>query len=281
LGPAQEDWDYGLDLEIRREVRIDGPALVAELSIPDQARLLLAVLASTGAGSHGTVRWTAWKGTFLAIEGLHEQLSFKVTSRDIGSKLILETVLVLDQDVEPLSCLGATRRGSRLMIERQARTLLDGDGDRLPMVEREFSTSQHAHSPWRVLIDATPDLELSAVDQITVDLNSQLEWLRPALESRNDPIAATLRSQLAAQVARLVADVALDREEEFREYLERNEPQQDSPGDSRTLGDLARSYLELAYPPHVEPIQEAIRERREDRGRYEARFMSLFGEKSE
>ncbi|MFE7773117.1 hypothetical protein ACFU5O_04300 [Streptomyces sp. NPDC057445] len=203
---ALPDWDYQLDLHLRRTVRVDLDRARSQSGLPADTALTLAVV------------WTA-TGSNLSGPGQHVRLAqggtgaveldVRLRGADLGGLLLLDTVLVLAErrsDVRPSS---PRRAGSVLWSDREA-LRLQGDAPQFPMAVIDFSlTSFPDEAAWHLQISGS--LESATMGSLLLLVNERNTVTANAFEraGRPGPVDRIVLSAVYADAARIMIEHAL------------------------------------------------------------------------
>lgn len=232
---ALPDWDYQMDLRLRRTVRIDLDRARAQSGLPADAALMLATV------------WTA-TGSSLSGPGQHLRLpqagivaveiDVELRGTDLGGLLLIDTALVLAErrtDARPSS---PRRAGSILWSDREA-LRLQGDAPQFPMAVIDFArTSFPDYAAWHVQISG--GLESATMGALLLLVNERNTVTVTAFENAGKPrpIDRVVLSAVYADAARIMVEHALGHED-FTE-------DSDYPEDS--LGATLLSLFDRLFP---------------------------------
>ncbi|MFJ8438777.1 hypothetical protein [Kitasatospora griseola] len=218
--PAPEalpDWDYHMDLHLRRTVRVDLDRVRSQSGLPaDTALTLAAVWTATGSNLGGPaerLRLTGG-GTITA------ELDFLLRGADLGGLVLLDTALVLSErrtDGRPAS---PRRAGSVLWSDREA-LRLQGDAPQFPIAVIDFArTSFPDDAAWHLQI--TGGLESATMGSLLLLVNERNATTTTAFENAGKPrpIDRVVLSAVYADAARIMiehalGDVGFDSDAEF------------------------------------------------------------------
>ena len=210
LPDAMADWDYRMNLSLRKSVTVDVDMLHQATGLPSSAKFALAVVwTATGSGLKA-----AAQRVVLPDSGKHVvDLAADLAGTQLGGLLTLDTVLVLAEafDGPPAS---PRRAGSVLWSDRQT-VRLQGDAPQFPIAVVDFSKTQFpAAAGWYVQISG--DLGTAAMGALLLLINERKRELVEAFEraAKPRPIDRALLSAVYADVARTLLEHAL-REPEF------------------------------------------------------------------
>lgn len=232
---ALPDWDYQMDLRLRRTVRIDLDRARAQSGLPADAALMLATV------------WTA-TGSSLSGPGQHLRLpqagivavevDVELRGADLGGLLLLDNALVLAErrsDARPSS---PRRAGSILWSDREA-LRLQGDAPQFPMAVIDFArTSFPDNAAWHLQISGS--LESATMGALLLLINERNTVTATAFENAGKPrpIDRVVLSAVYADAARIMVEHALGHED-FTE-------DSDYPEDS--LGATLLSLFDQLFP---------------------------------
>ncbi|CAM5732888.1 hypothetical protein SALBM311S_10308 [Streptomyces alboniger] len=207
---ALPDWDYQMDLDLRRTVRVDLDRARTQSGLPSDAALLLAaVWTATGSNLSGPaqhVRLTD-SGT-CAVE-----LDIRLRGADLGGLLMLDTALVLAErrgDGRPSS---PRRAGSVLWSDREL-LRLQGDAPQFPMAVIDFArTSFPDHAAWHLQISGS--LESATMGSLLLLVNEKNTVTATAFENAGKPrpVDRIVLSAVYADAARIMIEHALNNED--------------------------------------------------------------------
>ncbi|MFJ9536428.1 hypothetical protein ACIRPX_04105 [Streptomyces sp. NPDC101225] len=210
LPEALPDWDYQMDLHLRRTVRVDLDRARTQSGLPpDTALVLAAVWTATGSNLSGPaehVRLTA-SGT-CAVE-----LEVRLRGADLGGLLMLDTALVLAErrsDARPSS---PRRAGSVLWSDREL-LRLQGDAPQFPMAVIDFAlTSFPDHAAWHLQISGS--LESATMGSLLLLVNEKNTVTATAFENAGKPrpVDRIVLSAVYADAARLMVEHALSNDD--------------------------------------------------------------------
>ncbi|MGA5046329.1 hypothetical protein [Streptomyces arboris] len=232
---ALPDWDYRMDLHLRRLVRVDLDRARKESGLTADAPLLLsAVWTATGSGLSGPAQHLR-----LPHEGVVPvTIDCELRGADLGGLLLLDTAVVLAErrpDARPSS---PRRAGSILWSDRRA-LRLQGDAPQFPMAVIDFGlTSFPDDAAWHLQISGS--LESSTMGALLLLINERNTITATAFENAGKPrqIDRLVLSAVYADAARLMVEHALIHED-FSE-------ESDFPDDS--LGATMLSLFDRLFP---------------------------------
>ncbi|WP_427167074.1 hypothetical protein ACQF4J_28040 [Streptomyces sp. C1-1] len=206
LPEALPDWDYQMDLNLRRVVRVDLDRARAQAGLPtDTALVLAAVWTATGSNLSGPARHVR-----LTDRGARTvELEFRLPGADLGGLLMLDTALVLAErqnDVRPSS---PRRAGSVLWSDRKF-LRLQGDAPQFPMAVIDFAlTSFPDHAAWHLQISGS--LEGATMGSLLLLVNEKNTVTTTAFENAGKPrpVDRIVLSAVYADAARVMIEHAL------------------------------------------------------------------------
>ncbi|MFI8235798.1 hypothetical protein ACIF83_00805 [Streptomyces sp. NPDC085866] len=206
LPEALPDWDYQMDLRLRRNVRIDVDRARRQSGLPADAPLVASTV------------WTA-TGSNLSGPGQHLRLAeagtvtaeFDVLLRgaDLGGLLLLDTALVLAErrsDARPSS----PRRAGSVLWSDRAELRLQGDAPQFPMAVIDFArTSFPDDAAWHLQISG--GMEHATMGALLLLVNERNTVTATAFQNaaRPRPIDRVVLSAVYADAARTMIEHAL------------------------------------------------------------------------
>lgn len=207
---AVPDWDYQMDLHLRRTVRVDMDRARKQSGLPDDAALTLAAV------------WTA-TGSNLSGPAQHErltdggtrlvQLDARLRGADLGGLLVLDTALVLAERRSDARTSAPRRAGSVLWSDR-ASLRLQGDAPQFPMAVIDFArTSFPDGAAWHLQISG--GLESATMGSLLLLVNEKNAVTAAAFENAGKPrtVHQIVLSAVYADAARIMIEYALGHEE--------------------------------------------------------------------
>ncbi|WP_406202192.1 hypothetical protein OG331_30610 [Streptomyces sp. NBC_01017] len=235
LPEALPDWDYQMDLHLRRTVRVDLDRARAQCGLPAEAALVLAaVWTATGSNLSGPAqRLRLTEGGTSSVE-----LEVRLRGADLGGLLMLDTVLVLAErrsDARPSS---PRRAGSVLWSDRTF-LRLQGDAPQFPMAVIDFAlTSFPDHAAWHLQISGS--LESATMGSLLLLVNERNTVTATAFENAGKPrpVDRIVLSAVYADAARIMVEHAL-RNDDFAE---------DSDFPEGSLGATMLSLFDQLFP---------------------------------
>ncbi|MFJ9115389.1 hypothetical protein ACIRJO_07550 [Streptomyces sp. NPDC102394] len=210
LPEALPDWDYQMDLHLRRLVRVDLDRARAQAGLPtDTALVLAAVWTATGSNLSGPARHMRLtdRGTCTV------ELEFRLPGADLGGLLMLDTALVLAErrnDVRPSS---PRRAGSVLWSDRKF-LRLQGDAPQFPMAVIDFAlTSFPDQAAWHLQINGS--LESATMGSLLLLVNEKNTVTTTAFENaaKPRPVDRIVLSAVYADAARVMIEHALSHDD--------------------------------------------------------------------
>ncbi|MFE9306213.1 hypothetical protein ACFYM5_00695 [Streptomyces sp. NPDC006706] len=210
LPEALPDWDYQMDLHLRRTVRVDLDRTRRQCGMPAEAGLSIsAVWTSTGSNLSGPAQQIRLdeSGT-PAME-----LDFRLNGADLGGLLLLDTALVLAERRDNARPASPRRAGSILWSDR-AVLRLQGDAPQFPMAVIDFSrTSFPDGAAWHLQISG--GLEHATMGALLLLVNEQNGVTATAFQNAGKPrpVDRIVLSAVYADAARVMMEHALAHED--------------------------------------------------------------------
>ncbi|MGY6023150.1 hypothetical protein [Streptomyces spinosirectus] len=206
LPEALPDWDYQMDLHLRRTVRVDLDRARTQSGLPPNTALVLAaVWTATGSNLSGPAQHVR-----LTDSGTEEVgLEVRLRGADLGGLLMLDTALVLAErrsDARPSS---PRRAGSVLWSDREF-LRLQGDAPQFPMAVIDFAlTSFPDQAAWHLQISGS--LESATMGSLLLLVNEKNTVTATAFENAGKPrpVDRIVLSAVYADAARLMIEHAL------------------------------------------------------------------------
>ncbi|MGA5196217.1 hypothetical protein [Streptomyces exfoliatus] len=203
---ALPHWDYGMDLSLRRALRVDLDRARAQSGLPSAAALTLAaVWTATGSNLSGPghrIRLT--DGGVHAVE-----LEVRLSGTDLGGLLLLDTALVLSERRADGRLSSPRRAGSVLWSDRRS-LRLQGDAPQFPMAVIDFArTSFPEGAAWHLQISG--GLENATMGSLLLLVNEQNKVTTAAFENAHKPrpVDQIVLSAVYADAARTMIEYAL------------------------------------------------------------------------
>ncbi|WP_199918906.1 hypothetical protein [Streptomyces sp. NRRL F-5053] len=210
LPDALPDWDYQMDVELRRSVDVDVRAARAGAGLPDDARLgLAAVWTATGSNLRGSLGRAPLHADGMCTVDLHGVLR----GSELGGILALETALVVSSPGDRPGPFAPRRAGSVLWSD-EATLRLQGDAPLFPMTVIDFAhTSFPDDAAWHLQIG--PDLDSAAMGSLLLLINERVETVATAFANAARPRAVdrAVLSAVHADCARVMLEHALTHEQ--------------------------------------------------------------------
>ncbi|MFE0377543.1 hypothetical protein ACFW1M_18585 [Streptomyces inhibens] len=206
LPPALGDWDYQMDLVLRRTVHVDPQRARAESGLPPEAVLALAVV------------WTA-TGSNLRAPADHIRLEdsevrtcelvARLRGGELGGNLVMDTALVLAETVTGGKPAAPRRAGSVLWSDRHS-VRLQGDAPQFPMAVIDFArTSFPDGAAWHLQV--RNDLFSATMGSVLLLVNEANSATTTAFRNAGKPrpVDRVILSSVYADVARVMVEHAL------------------------------------------------------------------------
>ncbi|MGW1356648.1 hypothetical protein ACWCQP_04475 [Streptomyces chartreusis] len=210
LPEALPDWDYKMDLHMRRTVQLDLGRARMQSGLPANAALMLsAVWTATGSNLSGPAQ------SVLLGEAATStvEFDFRLRGTDLGGLLLLDTALVLAErrsDARPSS---PRRAGSVLWSDREA-LRLQGDAPQFPMAVIDFArTSFPNDAAWHLQISGS--LESATMGALLLLVNERNTVTSTAFQNAGKPrpVDRIVLSAVYADAARVMVEHALAHED--------------------------------------------------------------------
>ncbi|MEU1038656.1 hypothetical protein [Streptomyces sp. NPDC005907] len=207
---ALPDWDYQMDLHLRRTIRVDLDRARSQSGLPeDTALMLAAVWTATGSNLSGPAQHVRLsEGGTRVVE-----IDVRLRGADLGGLLLLDTALVLAErrnDARPSS---PRRAGSVLWSDREA-LRLQGDAPQFPMAVIDFTrTSFPDDAAWHLQI--TGGLESATMGSLLLLVNERNTITATAFENAGKPrqVDRIVLSAVYADAARILIEHALNNDD--------------------------------------------------------------------
>ncbi|WP_213862147.1 hypothetical protein [Streptomyces aurantiacus] len=207
---ALPDWDYQMDLHLRRSVRIDLDRARSQSGLPNDASLMLSVVwTATGSSLSGPAQHVRMSQSGMSTV----ELDFRLRGTDLGGLLLLDTALVLAERRNDASPSSPRRAGSVLWSDRQA-LRLQGDAPQFPMAVIDFArTSFPDGAAWHLQISG--GLESATMGSLLLLVNEKNTITATAFENAGKPrpIDRVVLSAVYADTARIMVEYALGNDE--------------------------------------------------------------------
>ncbi|WP_405930096.1 hypothetical protein [Streptomyces longwoodensis] len=210
LPEALPDWDYQLDLRVRRSVRVDLDRARRQSGLPADAPLVLsAVWTATGSNLSGPAQRIG-----LSEAGTSTvEFDFRLRGADLGGVLLLDTALLLAERRMDVRRSAPRRAGSVLWSDRNA-LRLQGDAPQFPMAVIDFSlTSFPDDAAWHLQISG--GLESATMGSLLLLVNERNAVTTTAFQNaaRPRPVDRIVLSAVYADAARVMIEHALSHED--------------------------------------------------------------------
>ncbi|MFH8734704.1 MULTISPECIES: hypothetical protein [unclassified Streptomyces] len=210
LPEAIDDWDYQMDLHLRRRVRVDLARARAAAGLPEDTDLQLSVVwTATGSNLRGPGRLARLSGAGPNTV----DLDVRLRGADLGGVLLLDTALVLAErrdDARP----AAPRRAGSVLWDDGVELRLQGDAPQFPMAVIDFShTSFPNGAAWHIQISG--ELESAAMGSLLLLVNERNTATAEAFQNAARPRAVdrVVLSAVYADVARTMIEHALSQDD--------------------------------------------------------------------
>lgn len=210
LPEAIDDWDYQMDLHLRRRVQVDLARARAAAGLPEDTDLLLSVVwTATGSNLRGPGRLARLSGAGPNTV----DLDVRLRGADLGGVLLLDTALVLAErrdDARP----AAPRRAGSVLWDDGVELRLQGDAPQFPMAVIDFShTSFPNGAAWHIQISG--ELDSAAMGSLLLLVNERNTATAEAFQNAARPRAVdrVVLSAVYADVARTMIEYALFQED--------------------------------------------------------------------
>ncbi|MGW6704227.1 hypothetical protein ACWGDE_04975 [Streptomyces sp. NPDC054956] len=206
LSEALSDWDYRMDLPLRRAVRVDLDRARSESGLPANAALMLSVVwTATGSNLSGPARHLRLTGTGV----VDLVLDVRLRGADLGGLLLLDTALVLAERLGDARPSAPRRAGSVLWSDRRS-LRLQGDAPQFPMAVIDFArTSFPDDAAWHLQISG--GLESATMGSLLLLVNERNTVTATAFRNASKPRAVDriVLSAVYADTARIMIEHAL------------------------------------------------------------------------
>lgn len=204
------NWDYLMDLDLRRSVRIDVDAVLAQSGLGADAELVLsAVWTASGSNLRGP------GARVLVTSGGSRDVDLEVPLRgsDLGGTLLLDTALVLSyRGTEPRPA--APRRAGSVLWSDRHEVRLEGDSPQFPIAVIDFArTSFPSDAAWHLQIG--DNLHSAAMGSLLLLVNEQNASAVAAVgrAARPGAVERIVLSAIRADVTRTMLEHALSSDE--------------------------------------------------------------------
>lgn len=210
LPEAMPDWDYQMDLSLRRTVRVGLERARRQSGLPDDTPLVLsAVWTATGSNLSGPAQQIPMPAY---ADGIAE-FDFRLRGADLGGLLLLDTALLLAErrvDARPST---PRRAGSVLWSDRQT-LRLQGDAPQFPMAVIDFArTSFPDDAAWHLQISG--GLDSATMGSLLLLVNERNSTTANAFQkaSKPGPVDRIVLSAVYADAARIMVEHALNQDD--------------------------------------------------------------------
>ncbi|WP_225654180.1 hypothetical protein [Streptomyces pseudogriseolus] len=210
LPEAMPDWDYQMNLSLRRTVRVDLERARRQSGLPDEAPLVLsAVWTATGSNLSGPAQQIPMPAY---ADGIAE-FDFRLRGADLGGLLLLDTALLLAErrvDARPST---PRRAGSVLWSDRQT-LRLQGDAPQFPMAVIDFArTSFPDDAAWHLQISG--GLDSATMGSLLLLVNERNSTTANAFQkaSKPGPVDRVVLSAVYSDAARIMVEHALNHDD--------------------------------------------------------------------
>lgn len=210
LPEALPDWDYQMDVHVRRALRVDLDRVRQQTGLPADAVLMLSVVwTATGSNLSGPAQHVR-----LCESGTSTiEFDFRLRGADLGGLLLLDTALVLAERMNDARPSSPRRAGSVLWSDRET-LRLQGDAPQFPMAVIDFArTSFPESAAWHLQISG--GLESATMGAILLLVNEQNTVTSTAFQNAGKPrpVDRIVLSAVYADAARIMVEHALAHEE--------------------------------------------------------------------
>ncbi|MFG2945524.1 hypothetical protein [Streptomyces adustus] len=210
LPEALPDWDYQMDVHVRRTLRVDLDRVRHQTGLAADAALMMsAVWTATGSNLSGPAQHVRLsKGGTSTVE-----FDVRLRGADLGGLLLLDTALVLAERVKDARPSSPRRAGSLLWSDRET-LRLQGDAPQFPMAVIDFArTSFPENAAWHLQISG--GLESATMGSLLLLVNEQNTVTSTAFQNAGKPrpLDRVVLSAVYADAARVMVEHALAHEE--------------------------------------------------------------------
>ncbi|MEU8650384.1 hypothetical protein [Streptomyces sp. NPDC048737] len=210
LPEALPDWDYHMDLHVRRTVHVAVDRARQQSKLTNGAKLVLsAVWTATGSNLSGP----AQRVGLCETESSTVEFDFRLSSADLGGLLLLDTALLLAErrpDAPPSS---PRRAGSVLWSDRET-LRLQGDAPQFPMAVIDFTrTSFPDDAAWHLQISGGFEGATMGALLLLVNERNTVTTMAFQNAARPRPIDRVVLSAVYADAARIMIEHALSHED--------------------------------------------------------------------
>ncbi|MFF9173754.1 hypothetical protein [Streptomyces sp. NPDC014793] len=210
LPEALPDWDYQMNLRMRRTIHVDVDRARSQSGLPADAALLIsAVWTSTGSNLSGPAQHVRLTGAGTVTA----ELDVLLPGADLGGLLLLDTALVLAARRNDARASSPRRAGSVLWSDR-AELRLQGDAPQFPMAVIDFSrTSFPDDAAWHLQISG--GMEHATMGSLLLLVNERSTVTATAFQNaaRPRPVDRVVLSAVYGDAARILLEHALGHDE--------------------------------------------------------------------
>ncbi|MEV0287206.1 hypothetical protein AB0H36_24070 [Kribbella sp. NPDC050820] len=204
------DWDYQMNLTLRRTVEIDVKSLRVGAGLASSAPVALAVVwTASGSG----LRAPGYRMTLLGQDEALCEVEVQIPGAELGGRLTLETVAVLDSHNWNSDPVAPRRAGSVLWRDRHD-VLLQGDAPQFPISVIDFAkTSFPNDAAWHVQVSG--NLFAAAMGGMILLVNERNSAMVHAFRNAARPRAVdrAVLSAVYCDIARTMVEHGLRSEE--------------------------------------------------------------------
>ncbi|WP_199809878.1 hypothetical protein [Streptomyces sp. NRRL F-5126] len=207
---ALPDWDYHMDLRLRRTVRVDLDRARTQSGLPVDAALGLAV-AWTATGSN--LGGPASHVPLIGHGTISTDIETLLRGSDLGGLVLLDTALVLAERLPDARPSSPRRAGSVLWSDRES-LRLQGDAPQFPMAVIDFArTSFPEHAAWHLQISGS--LDSATMGSLLLLVNEKNTVTATAFENaaKPRPVDRIVLSAVYADAARTMIEHALGQDD--------------------------------------------------------------------
>ncbi|WP_235458474.1 hypothetical protein [Streptomyces olivochromogenes] len=210
LPEALPDWDYQMDVHVRRVLRVDLDRVRQQTGLAANTALMLSVVwTATGSNLSGPARHVR-----LSESGTSTvEVDVRLRGADLGGLLLLDTALVLAERLNDARASSPRRAGSVLWSDRES-LRLQGDAPQFPMAVIDFArTSFPEHAAWHLQISG--GLESATMGALLLLVNEQNTVTATAFQNAGKPrpVDRIVLSAVYADAARVMVEHALAHDE--------------------------------------------------------------------
>ncbi|MFJ8675585.1 hypothetical protein [Streptomyces sp. NPDC093589] len=206
LPRALDDWDYQMDLVLRRTVQVDPQRARTESGLPPDAVLALSVVwTATGSNLRAPADHIRLEGPDARVC----ELNARLRGVDLGGSLVVDTALVLAEGTTKGKAAAPRRAGSVLWSDRHS-VRLQGDAPQFPMAVIDFAnTSFPDGAAWHLQIGN--DLLGATMGSLLLLVNETNAATAAAFRNAGKPrpMDRAVLSTVYADVARIMLEHAL------------------------------------------------------------------------